>query len=100
MAIYDFICTECGASREVLANYETKKGLELLCIQCGGVMKAAPVSMFGIITSRHAEQTNNQKKIKPCGHTHHCNCAAAIKQTRPNPFQKQIDEALNGTKHE
>lgn len=99
MPVYDFFCTECGASREVLVDYETKKGLELLCVHCGGVIKAAQVNMFSIITSRQAEQTTNQKKAKPCGHTHHCRCAS-IKQTRANPFQKQIDKALRGSEYE
>jgi len=99
MPVYDFICAECGAIREVLVDYETQKGLELLCIHCGGVVKAVPVNMFSIITPRPAEQSTGRKNIKPCGHTHHCRCAA-IKQTRPNPFQKQIDMALRGNDQE
>ncbi|GBF33381.1 hypothetical protein DCCM_2482 [Desulfocucumis palustris] len=95
MPVYDFFCEECGARREVLVDYETKKRLELLCVKCGGVVKAAPVNMFGIIASKRAEQAGGREKVKPCGHTHHCRCAS-IKQTRPNPFQKQIDKALQG----
>jgi len=92
MPFYNFICV-CGASHEVLIDFETKKGLEFLCVHCGGVLKAAQVNMFHIINSKRAEQKNSQIKAKPCGHSHHCRCAA-IKQTKPNPFQKQIDEAL------
>ncbi|MDQ7097107.1 zinc ribbon domain-containing protein [Desulfosporosinus sp. PR] len=93
MPLYDFICSNCGASREVLLDYETKKHLELLCIHCGGVLRAAPVNSFTVITKGKVVPPKSQTMAKPCGHSHHCRCAA-IKQRRPNPFQKQIDQAL------
>lgn len=99
MPIYDFICSECGTKMPVLVDYEAKKGLELICVQCGGVMKAMPVAMFNLIRSTKTKQPTEQKKVKPCGHTHHCQCAA-IKQRKPNPFQKQIDEALGYAKNQ
>lgn len=98
MPVYDFVCAECGKSHEVLTDYETQKWLELLCAHCGGVVKAAPVNTFSIISFKQAEQGDSSKKAKTCGHTHHCRCAA-IKQTRPNPFQEQINKALGGTEH-
>lgn len=96
MAIYDFVCADCGSQREVLADYESKQGLELLCIRCGGVMKAAPVNGFSVITHPREKSSNDQPTLKPCGHFRHCNCASAIKRTKPNPFQKEIDKALMG----
>ena len=94
MAIYDFFCKKCDASREVLGNYQTIKGLELICVQCGGVMKPSQVAMFNIISSSPAidQEAPGPQKAKPCGHTHHCRCA--IKLTEPNPIQKEIDAAL------
>jgi hypothetical protein len=62
-------------------------------------MRAAPVAMFTVIGSTKVKQPASQKKVKPCGHTHHCRCAA-IKQKTPNPFQKQIDEALGTGEHQ
>jgi hypothetical protein len=58
-------------------------------------MKAAPSATINIITSTAKEdrRASYQQKAKACGHTHHCRCA--IKLTRPNPFQKEIDKALN-----
>jgi hypothetical protein len=99
MPIYDFVCNECDASRPVLVDYEAKEGLELICVHCGGVMRAAPVAMFTVIRSTKVEQSTNRKKIKSCGHAHHCRCAA-IKQKAPIPFQKQIDEALGAGEHQ
>ncbi|HHV75625.1 MAG TPA: zinc ribbon domain-containing protein [Thermoanaerobacterium sp.] len=99
MPIYDFVCSECDASRPLLVDYEAKEGLELICVHCGGVMRAAPVAMFTVIRSTTVEQPTDQKKVKPCGHTHHCRCAA-IKQKAPNPFQKQINEALGAGEHQ
>lgn len=97
MPLYDFRCTACGASRDVRTDYETKKGLELLCIQCGGVMKAAPSAAISIISSitgdKPLAQAAQQQNAKACGHTYHCRCA--IKLTKPNPFQKEIDKSLN-----
>ncbi|PKM81227.1 MAG: hypothetical protein CVU89_10620 [Firmicutes bacterium HGW-Firmicutes-14] len=98
MPIYDFVCNGCHTSRPVLVDYEAKKGLELTCSQCGGIMKAAEISMFNVIGSAKSNKTAVQKKVKSCGHTHHCQCAA-IKQSKPNPFQKQIDQALGKTEH-
>ncbi len=98
MPIYDFICSGCGVSRSVIVDYETQKGLELICVQCGGVMKAITVNMFNVISSVKRKKLAEQKKIKPCGHTRHCQCAA-ITQRKPNPFQKQIDEALENVEN-
>lgn len=90
MPIYDFVCSDCGARRPVLVDYEDKEGLELICVRCGGVMRASPVAMFTFIRPVKVEQSINREKIKPCGHAHHCRCAA-VKQKGPNPFQKQVD---------
>ena len=95
MPLYDFHCAECGATQEVLTDSGIRKTLELLCVRCGGVMKAAPVSMFYTISSQRTAAQTSPPKIKPCGHSHHCRCAA-IKQRKPNPFQKQLDQALGG----
>ena len=100
MPIYDFICNECHASRSVLTDYETKNRLTIACTQCGGVMKAAPINLFNVIGSAYRKKTSvpSAKKVKSCGHTYHCQCAA-IKQSKPNPFQKQIDQALGKNEH-
>ncbi|AFM28023.1 zinc ribbon domain-containing protein [Desulfomonile tiedjei] len=100
MPIYEFFCAECSASRDVLVDQRTKNELELLCVQCGGVMKASEVSMFSVVSSSRAA---NGKRIRPqgaksCGHTHACRCA--VKLTRPNPFQAQVDAALGKTEPE
>lgn len=87
MPLYDFVCADCGATREVRADYETKSNLELLCVHCGGVMRAAPSSSVAIITA---------KEMKPARpHTHDHACSDAIKLTRPNPFAKEIEQALH-----
>lgn len=91
MPLYDFICTGCGARLEVLVDYERKKDLEFLCIHCGGVQKASQVNSFHTLNLKQAP-ADVQPKVKSCGHAHHCRCAA-IRQTKPNPFQKQIDAA-------
>lgn len=100
MPLYDFVCSECDARRQVLVNYHTKNNLELICVQCGGVMRVVPVAMFSVISSTNVKQPTNKKPVKPCGHTHNCSCAAAIKQKAPNPFQKQIEEALGTGEHQ
>ena len=99
MPIYDFLCSECGAKRPVMVDYETKKVLELICVQCGGVMRAIPVAMFNLIRSTKDKPPAEHKKVKACGHTHHCQCAA-IKQSKPNPFQKQIDQTLGNAENQ
>lgn len=95
MPLYDFSCTTCKASREVRADYETKKDLELLCMQCGGVMRAVPSAAINIISSTAQQEQSvvatREQKRKACGHKYHCRCSIKLKQ--PNPFQKEIDKA-------
>jgi len=97
MPIYEFICADCATRRDVLVEYEAKKGLKLLCARCGGVMRAAEVSGFTVITSSTAADKRpvHPQRAKACGHTHACRCA--IKLTRPNPFQAQVGAALEKT---
>jgi len=100
MPIYEFLCTQCAASREVLVDHRAKNGLELLCTHCGGVMRAAEVSMFSIVSSSSAARNAHipPQGAKPCGHTHACRCT--VKLTKPNPFQAQVDAALGRVKSE
>lgn len=88
MPQYDFMCADCDARREVRADYATKSKLELVCVHCGGVMRAAPSSSITAITAKETKQA------KP--HTHSHACSSAIKLTRPNPFAKEIERALDG----
>jgi predicted nucleic acid-binding Zn ribbon protein len=94
MPIYELLCTQCATSREVLANHRAKNEIKLLCAQCGGVMRAAEVSMFSITCSSTATNKGRARprRGKTCGHTHACRCA--VKMTKPNPFQAQVDAAL------
>lgn len=100
MPIYEFLCTQCTASRDVIVDHKTKVGLELLCVHCGAVMKASEVNTFGIVSS-HGAATSvkpHHPGTKSCGHTHACRCT--IKMGKPNPFQKQIDDVLGIEKQE
>ena len=92
MPLYDFICTDCGNKLEVLVDSERKKGLEFVCLRCGGVQKASQVNNFNLLNRRQEAAAEVRPQVKSCGHAHHCRCAA-IKQRKPNPFQKQIDAA-------
>ena len=97
MPLYDMCCTDCGARHEVRVDYHMRAGLELICMQCGGVMRPEPASpnVAVFISSEQTRQTARKapnRATKTCGHTHHCRCA--IKLDKPNPFQKQIDAAL------
>lgn len=98
MPLYDFVCADCGATREVRADYETKSNLELLCVHCGGVMRAALTARVTIITAppKPAGQTPSMH-TESCGHTHAC--SNALKLTRPNPFAKEIEQALHRNEH-
>ncbi len=94
MPVYEFVCVGCAASRDVLVDYEAKKKLELICVHCGGVMRALEVSGFSIISSSAVSNKEHfhPQRTKCCGHTHACRCA--VKLTKPNPFQARIDSAL------
>jgi hypothetical protein len=98
MPIYEFLCIQCAARRDVLVEYRAKKGLELLCVHCGGVMRAVEVSMFSVVSSSTAAAKVHvpRQGAKSCGHTHACRCA--VKLTKPNPFQAQVDAALGYAK--
>ena len=99
MPLYDFVCADCGARREVRADYETKSNLELLCVHCGGVMRAAPASGVAIITTTaKQEEQLSSPQTKSDGHTYAC--SSAIKLARPNPFAKEIEHALHGTRRD
>lgn len=100
MPIYEFLCTQCTASRDVIVDHKTKTGLELLCVHCGGVMKASEVHMFGVVSSPGAATKVNthHQGTKSCGHKHACRCT--IKMEKPNPFQKQINDVLGTEKQE
>lgn len=84
----------------MLVDYRTQKDLELLCVQCGGVMRAPQVSLFRVVSSRSAETKAHipRRAAKSCGHTHACNCS--VRMDKPNPFQEQVDEALGIEKHD
>ena len=96
MPVYEFLCAECAASREVITDPKTKSDLELLCVHCGGVMTASEVNVFHVVSSTSAAEKSKSDAhhhgTKACGHTHACRCA--VKMEKPNPFKKEIDKAL------
>ena len=94
MPIYEFLCEQCDATRDVNVDHKTKTGLELLCVRCGGVMRAREVTRFNFTLSAESrpKEQGTVPKPKACGHTHACRCA--VKMTQPNPFQAEIDSAL------
>lgn len=100
MPIYEFVCEKCAASRESIVDHKTRAGLELLCVNCGGVMRAEEVSNFSVIASAGALEKRHvhPRAAKSCGHTHACRCS--IKMTQPNPFQTEIDSALGNVQVE
>ena len=94
MPIYDFMCGKCGALREALADWRSKDDLELVCSECGGVMRVAPVATIHLASGKSVHNRKTPSRVKACGHTHHCRCS--IKLNGPNPFQREIDAALGG----
>jgi predicted nucleic acid-binding Zn ribbon protein len=94
MPIYEFSCTRCATSRDVIVDHGSKNELELLCVQCGAMMRAVEVSLFSITCSSTGTDKARARHsgAKSCGHTHACRCS--VKMTRPNPFQAQVDAAL------
>ncbi|ADL08277.1 zinc ribbon domain-containing protein [Thermosediminibacter oceani] len=87
MPLYDFVCSDCNAKRSVIIDYKDKEGLELICVHCGGVMRASSVALFSFVKPG-GKHPANREITKPCGHTLHCRCAA-VKQKGPNPFEKK-----------
>lgn len=100
MPIYEFVCVECEASHDVLVDTTIKNEMELLCVHCGGVMIAAEVSRFSVISSSAGAGNRrvHPEGAKSCGHTHACRCA--VKMTKRNPFQDRVDLALGNVKPE
>jgi len=94
MPLYDYHCESCGAGCEVILESADLKQMELICIECGGVMKADAVSTFsvGSVNQEASASERPVSKKSSCGHGHHCRCA--IKSKHPNPFQAQIDRAF------
>ena len=101
MPIYEFICDQCVSKRDVIIDTRTKSGLELLCFQCGGVMRASKVHLFRVCAPHHSEADahTHQNAVKSCGHTHACRCNT-VSMNRSNPFQKQIDAAIGVKEHD
>lgn len=101
MPRYEFGCNRCDAIRDVLADHETAQSLELVCVECGGVMTQRPVLAVNILLSRASRggppssstegRGEAQRQAKSCGHGRHCRCAINLK--KPNPFRKKIREA-------
>lgn len=94
MPIYDFRCGECAAIREIAVDFETSRGLELVCTVCGGTMQVAPVlkvNVLGLAVKDSPASSTALNGVKACGHHHHCKCS--IKLDRPNPFAEDIRKA-------
>lgn len=96
MPLYEYRCTVCNAARDVLLKSPDQKKMELICVNCGGVMKVIDISIFSFRS--FDPLTSNPKiavpKMGSCGHGHHCRCS--IKSKKASPFQEQIKEALIG----
>jgi len=93
MPRYDFRCESCDSVRDVLASYERSRSLELICTDCGGTMRVAPVLSVNIgnFVAEGVETNDNKKRSsKACGHSYACRCGA-VKLTRPNPFAKDLN---------
>jgi putative FmdB family regulatory protein len=92
--LYEYHCVTCGAACEVILESADQKQMELICIDCGGVMKADAVSTFSVRAVNQQASLSEKAALKKgsCGHGHHCRCA--IKSKHPNPFQAQIDRAF------
>jgi hypothetical protein len=96
---YQFGCNDCDATRDVIADFVVAQDLELVCVRCGGVMTAKPVTAVNYIKSRSqgepaaagAAAGGATAQRKDCGHSYHCRCA--IRLTKPNPFADKIREA-------
>ena len=100
MPLYEYRCTTCGAGCDVILESSEQKAMELICVNCGGVMQAVDISIFSLLSSGRStpkdEKPVHQKGS--CGHGHHCRCA--IKSRHANPFQAQIDAGLRGNDSE
>lgn len=92
MPLYNFECEECTSLREVLANTDKLIGLELVCVDCGGTMRLAPIMNIHINGGRRTMgdvgtfKTASEKA--GCGHSYACRCA--IKLSQPNPFKRSF----------
>jgi hypothetical protein len=95
MPLYDFRCSDCGSQREILTSYERSRWIELICLDCGGGMRVAPVLSVnvGALSASGVEEAPHPsaQAAKGCGHLYACRCNA-VKLTRPNPFAVK-DEA-------
>lgn len=97
MPLYEYHCVSCGAGCEVILDSPDQKEMQLICMECGGVMKADAFASFFFRSGKPSD--DGSEKAVPqkssCGHGHHCRCA--IKSRHPNPFQKEIDAALGNS---
>lgn len=96
MPIYNYRCGTCGTETEVILESADQKQMELICVDCGGVMKADAISTFSLLSASQTAAISEKplSHKDSCGHGHHCRCA--IKSRHPNPFQAQIDAAFSG----
>jgi predicted nucleic acid-binding Zn ribbon protein len=97
MPIYEFLCTQCDASRDVILDHRIKNDLELICVHCGGVMRAAKVSGFHVVSSSAGANKVRAHSLpqgaESCGHNHPHACTNVVTPRKPNPFRDQIDAA-------
>jgi hypothetical protein len=94
MPRYDFLCEDCEGVRGVLTSYERSSALELICTDCGGIMRVAPVLSVNIggFFAESVEGRNDNKgaaALKGCGHSYACRCGG-VKLTKPNPFKERL----------
>ncbi|PZQ88629.1 MAG: hypothetical protein DI534_10725 [Leifsonia xyli] len=95
MPFYDFRCADCGSERQILTSYDRSRWIELICMECGGGMKVAPVlsiNLGAFAATDAASEPAASAGSKGCGHAYACRCNA-VKLTRPNPFAAKKSDA-------
>jgi putative FmdB family regulatory protein len=99
MPLYNFRCGACGATRELMVDFHKSRALELVCVNCGGEMRVAPVLAVNVLKGAKTNDPASSATLaaKSCGHKYHCRCH--IKLNRPNPFAKKI-RAAHGVEDE
>ena len=93
MPIYTFGCADCESEHELMLDLKTAQDLELVCTECGGPVRRAPVFKVNIIgpaiqAHRDARNAEAEAIFKPCGHRYQCRCG--VRLSKPNPFKREI----------
>lgn len=97
MPLYDFRCADCSAEKEVVVSFAEADSVELVCLECGGVMTRSVNRSFTVVV-----KAGGSVPPSPLPHRtpkRHTCTDGAVKLSRPNPFTNSLPRENDSVEH-